>query len=84
MGLDRRWNELSGLLTSYPEEMVLRIRGFLQDELLRFERWSVLLGFSDLIKADQFGSRPAEMSWDLKHHKMHREGGGALSIVWLA
>ena len=39
--------------------------------------------FSDLIKVDPFGSRPAEMSWDLRHHKMCRACED-VSIVWLA
>ena len=42
---------------------------------LRFDCWSEQLGFSDLIRSDQFGSQPAEMSWDLRHHKMHRAWG---------
>ena len=36
---------------------------------LRLNAVSARLGFSDVIKADQFGFRPAEMSWDLRHHK---------------
>ena len=64
MGLDGHWNELSGWSTSYMEQMVpgswgstVEARG---------------LVFLDLIKADQFGSRQAEMSWNLEHHKMRR------------
>ena len=30
-----------------------------------------------------FGSRPAKMNWDLKHHVMCRTLGGHVSIVWL-
>ena len=82
MGLDKRWSELSGLLTSYPVEMVQRIWEFWKDRELRFYRPSVQLSFSDQIKADQFGSRPTEMSRDLRHHKMHRAWAG-VSIVWL-
>ena len=33
MGLDGRWSKLSGWLTSYPEEMVLRILGFWKDRV---------------------------------------------------
>ena len=33
---------------------------------LRFNHWSRQLSFSNLIRSDQFGSRPAEMSWDLR------------------
>ena len=28
------------------------------------------------VAVEFFGSRPAEMNWDLKHHKMHRAWGG--------
>ena len=72
MGLDGRWRELSGWLTLYSEEMVLRIWGFWKEGWLRFDRWSPRLDFSDLIKAVQFESRPVEMSWDLRHHKIIR------------
>ena len=53
----------------------------LKRQKLRFNRWSVWLGFSNLIKADQFGSRLAEMSWDLRHHKMCRAWGCQHSLV---
>ena len=42
---------------------------------LRFDRRSARLGFSDLIKSDQFGFRPVEMSWDLRFHKMRHACG---------
>ena len=88
MWLECRWSELSGWLTSYPEEMILRIWGFGKDVELTFDRLIARLVFSDLIKADQSGSRPAEMSWDLKYHKMRRARVvvvvGGVSIVWLA
>ena len=73
MELDGCWCELNWWLTSYPEKMVLRIWGFWKDGKLSFDRWSVL--FCNLFKVDQFESRPTEMSWDLRHHKMRRVVG---------
>ena len=59
MGLDSRWSELSGLMMSILEKMVLRIWGFRKDSLVStietrgwvFQIW----------KADQFGSLLAEI-----------------------
>ena len=48
---------------------ILRILGFLKDGVaVRLSKRAV--EFSDLIRSDQFGSRPTEISWDLRHHKM--------------
>ena len=55
--------------------------------------WSLDLGirslsrrveFSTVAAADKFfGSLPAEMNWDLKHHEMCRTLRGGVSIEWL-
>ena len=79
-----RRSELNGWMMSYPEEMDLRIWGFWERLELKFDRWSERLGFSDLIWSDQLESRPAEMSRDLRHHKMYLAFGGGVNIGWLA
>ena len=76
MELDGRWSELSGWLTTYPEEMVLKIWEFLKDSWST--RFFFIFLFFYLIKADQFGSRQAEMGCDLRHHKMGSESGGSI------
>ena len=53
-------------MTPCPEEMVLRIWGF----------WKDGVAFRPLgHTVEFFGSRPVEMNWDLKHHKVHRALG---------
>ena len=78
MGLDSYWSELSGWLMSCPGEMVLKIWGFWKNQVVEVRS---LLFFSDLIKADQFGSRPTEMGRDLRHHKMYHAGRGHYGMV---
>ena len=51
MGLDGRWSEVCGWITSYSEEMVLRIWGFWKDCLVEFYRWKAWLSFSDLLRS---------------------------------
>ena len=64
--------------------------GDFQINRAKVDRWSAQVVFSDLIKADQFESRPTEMSWDLIHCKMCRAhararvcvcGGGQHSML---
>ena len=58
-------------VTSCPEEMVLRIWAF-EKILVEIRPLKGQLGFLTLRRTvGFFGSRPAEMNWDLKHHKMH-------------
>ena len=46
--------------------------------------WRRELGIRPLSRRVEFlGSLPAEMNWDLKHHKMGRTLGVGVSIVWL-
>ena len=61
--------------------------GILKRQLVEARPLKRAVGFFGLIKADQFGSRPAEISWDLRHHKMCCGCvcvWGGVSIVWLA
>ena len=46
------WNELSGLMTSYSEDCPENFT-ILKRRLLRVDRWSERLSFSDLIRSDQ-------------------------------
>ena len=62
MRLDTPWIEWVGDVM--PGRDVLRILGFWK------RRRSGWLSFSDLIRSDQLGSRPTNMSWDLRDHKM--------------
>ena len=94
MGLDGRWSELSRLMTLCPEEMSWEFRGFWKDiswlstvEARGCFCFFVFVFFFRIWSYHIFGSLPAEMNWDLKHHKMFRArcgGEGRFSIVWLA
>ena len=88
----RTWQEINHLtgneagvwMTSYPEEMVLRIWGFWKREV-EIGTWRQRVDFLPLrhrlefstvaAVVNFFGSRPAEMNWDLKHHEMRCASG---------
>ena len=77
MGLHSRWSELK--VADWRRTRMRCSREFenFEKQLLIFYRWSVLLGFSDPIRSDQFGSLPAEKNWDLKHLKMRPTAAGS-------
>ena len=52
----------------------------LERQVVEFRPLERAVVFFNLIKANQFGSRPAEMSWDLRHHKMNRAWGGVSKV----
>ena len=78
---DRKWGCM--WMTWCPEDIVQRIWGFWKDSSwgrpLKGSGWAFWIRSYQILF---FESRPAEMNWDLKHHKMRRSR--RVSIAWLA